>query len=411
MDQLSDPVFLAWKGSWEARGFKIVAVDMTSEMCIGEKTVVAKEILDKKINKSSIKSKSWMSDSPPQKFMPDILYKYNGVPIPPLGMVDAILTVTNVENSLEINKLVNTFMESKKLRLSHKKCVQMHVGRGHENCPALNVHEIKMNVTDNEKYLGDMMIKKGTIQSNIEKRKSKGDGIVAEILSIINEIPLGKHWIEVALQLREAMLINGVLFNSEAWHGVTLAHIVKLESIDEALLRGILKAHLKTPKEFLYLKTGAVPLRWIISQRRINYMNHILQRNDNELVKKVLLAQKNNPVQGDFVKLVQNDLKELGLTYEQVSSSKMTKIALKSHARNVAFNKLKEIQSKHTKVKHINYSIFQTQPYLQSEIMSQSEAEILTAVRSHCLRGIKDNFPKIFDRYLNCPLKYQPPGL
>ena len=125
--------------------------------------------------------------------MPDILYKYNGVPIPPLGMVDAILTVTNVENSLEINKLVNTFMESKKLRLSHKKCVQMHVGRGHENCPALNVHEIKMNVTDNEKYLGDMMIKKGTIQSNIEKKKSKGDGIVAEILSIINEIPLGKH--------------------------------------------------------------------------------------------------------------------------------------------------------------------------------------------------------------------------
>ena len=207
------------------------------------------------------------------------------------------------------------------------------------------------------------------------------------------------------------MLINGVLFNSEAWHGVTLAHIVKLESIDEALLRGILKAHLKTPKEFLYLKTGAVPLRWIISQRRINYMNHILQRNDNELVKKVLLAQKNNPVQGDFVKLVQNYLKELGLTYEQVSSSKMTKIALKSHARNVAFNKLKEIQSKHTKVKHINYSIFQTQPYLQSEIMSQSEAEILTAVRSHCLRGIKDNFPKIFDRYLNCPLKCQPPGL
>ena len=119
-------------------------------MCIGEETVVAKEILDKKINQSLIKSKSWMSDSPPQKFMPDILYKYNGVPIPPLGMVDAILTVTNVENSLEINKLVNTFMESKKLRLSHKKCVQMHVGRGHENCPALNVHEIKMNVTDNE---------------------------------------------------------------------------------------------------------------------------------------------------------------------------------------------------------------------------------------------------------------------
>ena len=74
--------------------------------------------------------------------------------------------------------------------------------------------------------------------------------------------------------------------------------------------RGILKARSKTPKEFLYLETGAVPLRWIIAQRRINYMNHILQRIDNEFVKKVLLAQK-NPVQGDFVKLVEKDLEDL----------------------------------------------------------------------------------------------------
>ena len=59
---------------------------------------------------------------------------------------------------------------------------------------------------------------------------------MAEILSIINEIPLGRHRTEVALKLREAMLIDGILFNSEAWHGVILAHIAKLETIDEALL-------------------------------------------------------------------------------------------------------------------------------------------------------------------------------
>ena len=91
----------------------------------------------------------------------DILYKYNGVPIPPLGMVDDILTVTNVENTLEIKQMVNTFIESKKLRLSHKKCVRIHVGKGHENCPALNVHESPMNETDKEKYLGDIMSKRG----------------------------------------------------------------------------------------------------------------------------------------------------------------------------------------------------------------------------------------------------------
>ena len=36
---------------------------------------------------------------------PDMLYKYNGIPIPPLGMVDEVLTVINVENCLK--KLTN----------------------------------------------------------------------------------------------------------------------------------------------------------------------------------------------------------------------------------------------------------------------------------------------------------------
>ena len=69
----------------------------------------------------------------------------------------------------------------------------------------------------------------------------------------------------MALRLREAILVNGMLFNSEAWHGLKTAHIAKLEKVDESLLRGLLKAHSKTPKEFLHFETGTVPLRWIIT--------------------------------------------------------------------------------------------------------------------------------------------------
>ena len=48
---------------------------------------------------------------------------------------------------------------------------------------------------------------------------------------------------EVALKLRESMLINGILYNSEAWHGVTKKHIKELEALDDALLRKLLNAH------------------------------------------------------------------------------------------------------------------------------------------------------------------------
>ena len=109
------------------------------------------------------------------------------------------------------------------------------------------------------------------------------------------------------------MLINGVLYNSEAWHGVKDAHLVKLELLDNALLRGILQAHCKTPTEFLHLETGTVPLRWIISQRRINYLRHILSRSNDELIKKVFLAQKEKYSKGDLAQLVEKNLLDFGI--------------------------------------------------------------------------------------------------
>ena len=45
-------------------------------------------------------------------------------------------------------------------------------------------------------------------------------------------------------------------------------------------------------------------------------MQNILDRSDEELLKKVFNAQKVNPVGGDFVKLVESDLKQLGIRHE-----------------------------------------------------------------------------------------------
>ena len=131
----------------------------------------------------------------------ETLYEYKGVPFPPLGMVDDAICVTNVSRSKEINNLVKTFIDSKKLRLSEQKCYQIHIGKGHLSCPKLNLHGSEMKVTDSEKYLGDMIDNSGSINATVESRKSKGQGIITGITSIIDEIPLDKHQIDVALKL------------------------------------------------------------------------------------------------------------------------------------------------------------------------------------------------------------------
>ena len=68
-----------------------------------------------------------------------------------------------------------------------------------------------------EKYLGDLITTSGKMKDNITARKEKGFGIVSEILSILSEVPLGKFKKQIALILRQAMFLNGILHNSEVW--------------------------------------------------------------------------------------------------------------------------------------------------------------------------------------------------
>ena len=104
-----------------------------------------------------------------------------------------------------------------------------------------------------------------------------------------------------------------------------------------------MKAHDTTPSEFLYLETGATPIKWVIAQRRVNYLKCILEKEDNELVKKVYLAQQESPVVGDFAQLVKTDLLNLNVTQAQVETlprSDLKKL-LKLSATNAAFKELK----------------------------------------------------------------------
>ena len=82
-----------------------------------------------------------------------------------------------------------------------------------------------MKVAESETYFGDINNKNGTIQSSIEIYKSKGQGKVSDIMAIIIEISLGKYKTDVAMKLREVMLLNAIFYNSEAWNGVTKKHV------------------------------------------------------------------------------------------------------------------------------------------------------------------------------------------
>ena len=96
------------------------------------------------------------------------------------------------------------------------------------------------------------------------------------------------------------------------------------KKLDQYLLRKIIGAHSKVPVEFLYLETSTTPLNSILKSRRINYLHTILGRSDLELTRKIYNAQKQDPIKGDWVTLVKEDLKlvNIHLSDKEISETK-----------------------------------------------------------------------------------------
>ena len=110
-------------------------------------------------------------------------YKYRGVvKVPPLEMIDDIITVSKCgESSIALNNAVNNFvMREKKLKLSVKKCSNIHIGNkaSKKSCPMKMVGNEVIKETDKEKYLGDYLTSKANSKDKIMARKAQGYGIL-----------------------------------------------------------------------------------------------------------------------------------------------------------------------------------------------------------------------------------------
>ena len=233
---------------------------------------------------------------------PESLFKYKGViGVPSLEMVDDIIDIQNFGvDAIKSNALVNSFIAHKKLEMGQSKCHKIHCGKKLPSCSTLKVHMEDMHNSDQEKYLRDHITSSANNALTILKRKAQGYGIIADIMYLLKAIPNGKHRTKVGFELRQAWFLNSVLLNMESWHNLKDHQLKELKVLDQYLLRKIVGAHSKVPVEFLYLETSAIPIDFILTSRRLNYLHTILKGGDNEITKKIYFAQKKISKKGDF---------------------------------------------------------------------------------------------------------------
>ena len=269
-----------------------------------------------------------------------------------------------------------------------------------------------MEESETEKYLGDLISNDGKNEKNIKARKDKGQGIVDQIMSILESTVFGPFQFEVALTFRASLLLNGILTNSEAWYGLKTADVENLEQIDEQLLRRILEVGSGCPKEMLYLDTGTIPIRFIITYRRIMFLHYILNQDQGSLIYRFYTAQEKNPSRNDWSVTVENDIKELGIkqSYEDIKSLKKEKFAdiVKKAIEEKALKYLNLIKLKHTKVLHIVHRSLCMQEYLKPHnVQNLKLSKFIFHARTRML-DCKTNFSNGYkNEEMNCPLQCQ----
>ena len=202
--------------------------------------LVSSNMLDVNITKHAIRTEN--------------IYMFkNKVAIPPLIMQDDTLAISTCGyKTRKMTSFLNTRTNIISLQFRRDKCVKMHIGKKHniEICGDVSVDawseklmtssaqteqlqyiylgkENMKNVTE-KKYLGDKIIK---------ERIGKGTGNVNKIISTLSERPYGKHLFKAAKLMREGLLINFLLTNSERWVNVLEKDLKNLGKCDTMLLR------------------------------------------------------------------------------------------------------------------------------------------------------------------------------
>ena len=279
------------------------------------------------------------------------------IPIPALAMVDDIAVIAQCNSIEGINRNIktDTFIQRKKMQsqVGEGKCQWVHIGTG--ECKSSYVMD-KNNITEAEayKHLGNYVA--DGWETLYTKRWEKAQGYSTTCQAMCTEMSLGNQMYSIAKLLHRSIFVNGTLVCMETWPNCTENRIETLERVEQTFFRKILKAHSKTPIEAIYLELGVIPLRFHLMKKRIMYYHDILNREEKEITKQVVLEQKKWCGKGDFYAQVMRDIDSISITNEEMDESKeKVDVVVERKVKIIAFEYLISKAKNHSKVNDKSY--------------------------------------------------------
>ena len=203
-------------------------------------------------------------------------------------------------------------------------------------------------------------------------------------------------------------MINGMIYSTEAWSRISDTEVTRLEQVDLALLRSLVEAHSKCSKAFILLEFGVISFSYLIMIRRIMYHHHIIGRDNDEIIKKVYIKQKEEYLKGDWFQTLKTDFNTIKEDLEDDRISQIPKEVyrkyIKQKVEKEAFeNYLKLKENCKKKMKNLQYDELAIQPYMINGNFTLKQIKLLFSLRSKCYPA-RLNFRKLNRGNLRCSL-------
>ena len=127
--------------------------------------------------------------------------------------------------------------------------------------------------------------------------------------------------------------------------------------------------------------------------RRILYYHTVMNRNDDELTKKVLLVQKDSMNDGDIYQLIHQDMEQLELSDNDITSRSMENLKqlINKKILSVAYNYLHKLATSHSKVRHEMYKNLDGMSYLFDKRFTSEQSKLLFRFRTR-MADVRNNF-------------------
>ena len=297
-------------------------------------------------------------------------YNFGSVGIKQLEFVDDIANPSSSSRQTAVlsNKLLEDIQHEKRVSFSAEKCELLKINSIGNGGLLLNGEDIKS--VREVRYLGDVFSDKGDNSELYKDRHDKVKGTITELFALSKGIKFGIKQTESLLLLYKTVFLLRLIYNCEAWSGLTTKDLKTLKSSQLSYLRRILEVSKGVPTAALYLELGVLPISFEIELKQLLYLKRIVDREYDDLVRMVYHKMLKYKEEINWANDVIGRQKKYNIPLNDENIKNMQMNDWKSFVKSViykeAFMELQIEFSYNKKTSHISYEHFQTCDYLNS---------------------------------------------